>query len=135
MFNILFLCTGNSCRSQMAEGYAKDIAPAGVHIYSAGIEKHGINPVALQVMEDVDISIQSQFSKTVDELDIDFDLIITLCDHADKTCPDFSGKRIHWSFFDPATVKGSEDEILSQFKAVRDLIFARITEYFNDTEF
>jgi len=134
MSNILFLCTGNSCRSQMAEGYANKIAPAGVHCYSAGIEKHGINPVALQVMEEVDISIKTQFSKTVDELGIDFDLIITLCDHAETTCPAFPGKRIHWGIIDPAIVKGSEEEVLSQFRAVRDLIFDRITAYFNDTE-
>lgn len=134
MFNILFLCTGNSCRSQMAEGYARNIAPAGVQVYSAGIEKHGMNPRALQVMEEAGISIQSQFSKTVDELDIDFDLIITLCDHADTTCPAFPGNKVHWGFFDPATATGSEEEIINQFRAVRDLIFARITEYFNDTE-
>ncbi len=119
----------------MAEGYARNVAPVGVQIYSAGIEKHGINPVAIQVMEEVGISIESQFSKIVDELDIDFDLIITLCDHADKTCPDFPGRRVHWSFFDPAAATGSEEEILGQFRAVRDLISARITEFFNDTEF
>lgn len=118
----------------MAEGYARNIAPAGVQVYSAGIEKHGMNPRALQVMEEAGISIQSQFSKTVDELDIDFDLIITLCDHADTTCPAFPGNKVHWGFFDPATATGSEEEIINQFRAVRDLIFARITEYFNDTE-
>jgi len=118
----------------MAEGYAKNVAPVGVQIYSAGIEKHGINSMALQVMEEIGISIETQISKTVDELDIDFDLIITLCDHADTTCPAFSGKRIHWSFIDPATVTGSEEEVLVQFRTVRDLIFDRITAYFNDTE-
>lgn len=129
---ILFLCTGNSCRSQMAEGFAKYYATLynqPIEIHSAGIEAHGLNPRAVQVMEEVDVSIRNQTSDIVTlSLLGQADLVITLCGHADENCPTLPPRveKIHWGFDDPAKATGSEEEILAKFREVRDAIDAKM---------
>ncbi len=123
--NILVLCTGNSCRSQMAEGYLRHFAGSRAHIFSAGIETHGVNPRAIAIMKEDGIDISAQTSNQVDEYgDIDFNYILTVCDHANENCPFFpsSAKRLHCNFPDPAKATGTEAEIMAQFRAVRDQI-------------
>lgn len=123
--NLLFLCTGNSCRSQMAEGYGKIFLGEKYNVYSAGIEKHGLNPYMLRVMEEDGVDMTGHYSKTVDELSgIDFDVVITVCGHANETCPIYLKKAlmIHRGFEDPAKFVGSEDEKLNFFRVVRDQI-------------
>ena len=118
---VLFLCTGNSCRSQMAEGWAKQLLAEKVQAFSAGIETHGLNPRAVQAMARAGVDISAQQSKHLDDLkDIDFDYVITLCDHADQNCPAFGGKAkvIHAGFEDPAKAQGSEKEVLAIFGMV-----------------
>jgi arsenate reductase len=125
---ILFLCTGNSCRSQMAEGWARALKGDMLEPYSAGVEVRDINPRAVKVMEDAGIDISYQRSKHVRELmNIPFDYVITVCDNANETCPVFPGsvKRIHVSFDDPpklAKTAHSEDEALPYYRRVRDEI-------------
>ena len=113
MKNILVLCTGNSCRSQMAHGYLRKILAKQANIYSAGIEKHGLNPYAVSVMKMDCIDISSHSSNLIEEyMSIEFDFIITVCDHANETCPYILSKnsvRIHKNFLDPSAVK-IEDE-------------------------
>ena len=118
---VLFLCTGNSCRSQMAEGWAKRLLAEEVEAFSAGIEAHGLNGRAVKAMEEAGVDISGQRSKHLDELkDVDFDYVITLCDHADENCPAFGGKAkvIHVGFEDPARAGGSEEEVLAVFGRV-----------------
>jgi arsenate reductase len=125
MKNILVLCTGNSCRSQLAEGYLNLYAGDKAKIYSAGIEKHGVNPRAIQVMAEDHVDISAQTSNLVDEyLSIPFDIIITVCDHANEVCPVIPGNatKFHENFPDPAKATGSEIEIMEEFRKVRDLI-------------
>lgn len=125
MKSILVLCTGNSCRSQMAEGWLKHFSKGKLEVYSAGIETHGVNPRAAQVMQEAGISIADHSSDIMDKyLDINFDIILTVCDNAKDNCPVFpgEGKRIHHSFPDPAGAVGNEEEILKEFRRVRDLI-------------
>jgi len=125
MNKILVLCTGNSCRSQIAEGYLKHFADGKAKVYSAGIEAHGLNPKAVQVMKEDGIDISNQTSNTIDEFkDIDFDTIITVCDNAKERCPVFpsDAKKFHQDFPDPAKAKGTEEEIMNQFRKVRDMI-------------
>lgn len=125
MKNVLVLCTGNSCRSQMAEGWIRYYSGSAANVYSAGIEAHGLNQNAVRVMNDAVIDISGHKSKTIDELpEIEFDYIITVCDNARENCPYFPGQaiRIHKSFPDPAKYSGSEEEILKGFAEVRDLI-------------
>lgn len=123
---ILFLCTGNSCRSQMAEGWARHLRADAIDPYSAGIERHGLNPYAVRVMAEVGVDIGGQQSKLVEELPvIPFDYVITLCGHAHETCPYFPGRIIHHGFPDPpqlAKNASSEEEILQAFRTVRDQI-------------
>ena len=123
---VLFLCTGNSCRSQMAEGWANHLHSDTIQAYSAGIEKHGLNPYAIRVMAEAGIDITTQESTTIDELDrSEFDLVITLCGHADETCPMFPGKKIHRGFDDPpklAAGASSDEETLVFYRKVRDEI-------------
>ncbi len=123
--NILVLCTGNSCRSQIAEGYLRHFAGDKATIYSAGIETHGVNPKAIQVMAEDDIDISNHTSNNVDEYTgINFDYVITVCDNAKENCPYFPtlAKKIHQNFPDPAKAKGDADEIINEFRKVRDLI-------------
>ncbi|WDZ99324.1 arsenate reductase ArsC [Mucilaginibacter sp. SJ] len=125
MKNILVLCTGNSCRSQLAEGYLRFYAGGKANIYSAGIETHGVNPKAIQVMAEDHIDISKHTSNHVDEYSaIPFDMVITVCDNANEACPFFPGnvKRFHQNFPDPAKATGTPDEIMDKFREVRDMI-------------
>jgi len=123
--NVLVLCTGNSCRSQLAEGYIRHFHGHIANVYSAGVETHGVNPKAIATMAADGIDISGHTSNHVDEyLHISFDVIITVCDHASERCPIFpsSAQRIHHNFSDPAKATGSEQEIMAAFAAVRDEI-------------
>ncbi len=125
MKKILVLCTGNSCRSQMAEGYLKYFAGDKAEVFSAGVETHGVNPKAVEIMKEDGIDISHHKSKDVSQFhDIKFDYIITVCDNAKERCPVFpsTAKRFHHNFPDPAKATGTEDEIMQQFHIVRDLI-------------
>jgi arsenate reductase len=127
MKNILVLCTGNSCRSQMAHGYLEKFAGNRARIYSAGVETHGLNPRAVAAMMEDGVYIAHHTSNNVNEyMGIPFDFIITVCDNANERCPYFpgSGKRLHQNFPDPAKAKGSEEEVRAEFRAVRDQIKA-----------
>lgn len=123
---ILFLCTGNSCRSQMAEGWARYLKSGTIEPYSAGIETHGMNPNAVRVMAEAGVDISSHHSKHLDEIKhIPFDWVITVCDNANESCPVFPGNvnRFHISFDDPPKLAKSaktEDEALSHYRKVRD---------------
>ena len=123
---ILFLCTGNSCRSQMAEGFARHLKAKEIAAYSAGIEKHGLNPLAVEVMAEVGVDISDHQSKTIDELPLKtFDWVITLCGHAHETCPYVPGKKVHRGFDDPAKLAagtGPEEDKLMPYRRVRDEI-------------
>lgn len=132
---VLFLCTGNSCRSQMAEGWARELLADRVEPYSAGIEKHGLNPIAVAVMKEAGVDITQQQSTTVDELPVqEFDVVVTVCGHADENCPVFhdSPRIVHVGFDDPpklAKTAASEDEALSHYIRVRDEIRAFIEKW------
>ena len=129
---ILFLCTGNSCRSQMAEGFAKKMLPKNMEIFSAGLEPKGLHPMAVKVMKEVGIDISQQESKNILEIPIDkIDLVVTLCGDAAERCPVFPGKveRIHWALEDPAKAQGSEEEITQVFRKVRNKIKSYIVSY------
>lgn len=125
---ILFLCTGNSCRSQMAEGWARHLQADRIDAWSAGIETHGLNPRAVEVMKESGVDISGHRSKNVNDLlDIDFDYVVTVCDHAAETCPVFPGKAkvVHQGFDDPprlAKKLESDDEIIEIYRRVRDEI-------------
>ncbi len=125
MKKILVLCTGNSCRSQIAEGYLKHFAGNKAQVYSAGIETHGVNPRAIATMKEDGIDISTHTSNNIEEyLNIDFDFVITVCDNAKENCPYFptKAKKFHYNFPDPAKAIGTEAEILDQFRQVRQLI-------------
>lgn len=125
MKNILVLCTGNSCRSQIAEGYLKHFAEGKANVYSAGIETHGVNPRAIAIMKEDGVDISNHTSNNVSEYnDVVFDYIITVCDNAKENCPYFpsQAERFHYNFEDPAKAKGNEEEIMSKFREVRDEI-------------
>ena len=127
MKNILVLCTGNSCRSQMAHGYLKKILAKEAYIYSAGIEKHGLNPYAVSVMKMDGIDISSHSSNLIEEyMSIEFDFIITVCDHANETCPYIPSKksvRIHKNFLDPSAVEiENESEKIMNYVKCREEI-------------
>ena len=125
MKNILVLCTGNSCRSQIAEGYLRHYAGENSNVYSAGVETHGVNPRAISIMNEVGIDISNHTSNHVDEYgNINFDFIITVCDNAKERCPYFPSKaeRLHYNFPDPAKASGTEEEIVNEFRRVRVLI-------------
>ncbi|NCC25810.1 MAG: arsenate reductase ArsC [Deltaproteobacteria bacterium] len=130
MTRILFLCTGNSCRSQMAEGWARAIKTDSIEAHSAGIVRHGLNPRAVAVMAEAGVDISGQSSKTLDDLpNLDFDWVVTLCGHAHETCPFFRGKtlRMHVGFDDPPSLARNaktEVEALGHYRRVRDEIRA-----------
>ncbi len=126
---ILFLCTGNSCRSQMAEGWARALKGDVIEPYSAGIETHGLNPRAVKVMAEAGVDISRHQSKTVEALrDVPFDYIVTVCGHANETCPMWLGQKakvVHVGFDDPpklAQAAKTEDEALNHYRRVRDEI-------------
>ena len=126
--SVLFLCTGNSCRSQMAEGWAHALKSDVIEAYSAGIEKHGLNPLAVKVMAEAGVDISHQKSKRVDELDsLVFDYVVTVCGHANEQCPYFPGKAkiVHVGFDDPPKLAAgckTEAEALPHYRRVRDEI-------------
>ncbi len=137
MKNILFLCTGNSCRSQMSEALGKKYLHNLVNVYSAGIQAQGLNPYAMQVLKQKNVAIDTLKSKTIDELqasmpELKFDLVVTLCDHATQTCPTFMGVRtVHHGFDDPPHLTKDmtdEREILQVYSDVCDEIESFITE-------
>ncbi len=122
---ILVLCTGNSCRSQIAEGYLRHFAGNKAEIYSAGIETHGVNPKAIAIMHNDGIDISKHTSNNIDEYRaINFDFVITVCDNAKERCPYFpsGAKKFHHNFPDPAKATGTAEDIKKQFQIVRDLI-------------
>ncbi|HLT32409.1 MAG TPA: arsenate reductase ArsC [Aquaticitalea sp.] len=124
--NILVLCTGNSCRSQIAHGYLNEMTMGKANIYSAGIETHGLNPGAIAIMKEDGIDISHHTSNHVDEYsNVDFDFIITVCDHANENCPFIPSKnavRLHHNFFDPSKVTGIDVEKHSAFLKARNEI-------------
>ena len=125
---VLFLCTGNSCRSQMAEGFLRSYGGDVYEAHSAGINPTSVNPLAIQVMKEVGIDISQQHSKNVTGyVGQHFSIIITVCDNANERCPIFPGPAIreHWPFDDPAQATGTEEERLTAFRRVRDQIAAR----------
>lgn len=135
MKNVLVLCTGNSCRSQMAEGYLRRFAGDKARIYSAGIETHGVNPKAIRVMAEDGIDISKHTSNNADEyITVPFDYIITVCDNANENCPYFPGKaqRFHHDFPDPAKAKGTSEELMDEFRRVRDMIKAYSKDFAAD---
>ncbi|PVH24700.1 arsenate reductase ArsC [Sphingobacterium corticibacter] len=134
MKKVLVLCTGNSCRSQIAEGYLRYFANGKALIYSAGIETHGVNPKAAQVMKEEGIDLSGHTSNHIDEYkDVDFDYVITVCDHAKESCPYIptNALKFHYNFPDPAKAHGSEEEIMHQFRAVRQLIRDYCSDFVN----
>lgn len=137
MKRILVLCTGNSCRSQIAEGYLRHFAAGRAEVYSAGIETHGVNPKAVATMKADGIDISNHTSNNIDEYrDIEFDYVITVCDHAKEVCPFFpsGAEKFHYNFPDPAKAKGTEAEVTAQFDSVRDMI-KQYSQQFIETHF
>jgi len=137
---ILFLCTGNSCRSQMAEGWARALKTASVEAYSAGIETRGLDPNAVRVMAEAGVDISRQRSKHVNELlDVPFDVVVTVCDHANEHCPIFSRpvRRLHVGFDDPprlAKTARTDEEAIGHYRRVRDEIKAFVEKFPNSLE-
>jgi arsenate reductase (thioredoxin) len=126
---VLFLCTHNSARSQMAEGLLRDLAGDQFEVMSAGTEATRVRPLAVRAMEEIGVDISGQESKTLDRyLDQPFDYVITVCDDANEACPFFPGaqSRLHWSFEDPSRAEGSDEERLEVFRRVRDEIKDRV---------
>jgi arsenate reductase len=135
MKKVLVLCTGNSCRSQIAEAYLRHFAGEKAEIYSAGVETHGVNPRAISTMKEDGIDISKHTSNNIDEyFNIDFDVVITVCDNAKERCPFFptKAKKFHQNFPDPAKATGTEEEILEQFREVRQMIKSYSQQFVSD---
>jgi arsenate reductase len=129
---IMFLCTGNSCRSQMAEGLAREMGNGLVEPYSAGLMAAGVHPRAITVMNEIGIDISGQRSKSIDEKTLrTMDLLITLCDNAAESCPwtPPEVRRLHWPINDPVGTKGTEEEIMMEFRRARDEIRGKIQKF------
>jgi thioredoxin type arsenate reductase len=130
---VYFLCTGNSCRSQIADGFLKKHGGEQFEVLSAGLEAHGLNPRAILIMNEVGIDITSHTSDVIDPAILNrADYVITLCGHADEHCPVIQNKdviKLHWGFEDPAKATGTEEEILAKFREVRDAIEKRIVAF------
>ena len=134
MRNILFLCTGNSCRSQIAEGWAKRLGGDRFEVQSAGIEAHGKNPRAISIMQEAGIDISGQESTIVSEEMLSAaDVLITVCGHADEQCPALPPdvKKVHWPLTDPAKATGTETDVMNEFRATRDDIEDRVRNLLN----
>lgn len=128
---VLVLCTGNSARSQMAEGILRRLGDGKIEVHSAGTHPSRVNPLAIEAMKEIGIDISSHRSKSVDEFaQQHFDVVITVCDRAKESCPIFLGapEKIHWSYDDPAAVEGSHDEKLAAFRRVRDDLRLRLKD-------
>ena len=135
MKNILVLCTGNSCRSQLAEGYLRHFAGDKANVYSAGVETHGVNPKAIKTMKEDGIDISGHTSNNILEYtDVEFDYVITVCDNAKERCPYFPSKaqKFHYNFPDPAKSTGTDEEILKAFREVREMIKVYCTNFVKD---
>ena len=135
MKKVLVLCTGNSCRSQIAEAYLRHFAGEKAEIYSAGVETHGVNPRAISTMKEDGIDISQHTSNNIDEyINIDFDFVITVCDNAKERCPFFptKAKKFHQNFPDPAKATGTEEAILEQFREVRQMIKSYSQQFVSD---
>ena len=139
MKNILVLCTGNSCRSQIAHGFLASMTAGKANIYSAGVETHGVNPKAISTMREIGIDISHHSSNNITEyFDVNFDYVITVCDNAKERCPYFPTKaiKLHYNFPDPAKAIGTDDEINEQFRSVRSMIKTYcekfVEEYINE---
>lgn len=135
MKKILVLCTGNSCRSQIAEGYLNYFAGDKAKIYSAGIEIHGVNPKAVEIMKRDGIDISKHTSNHIDEyMNIDFDYVLTVCDNAKESCPYFPSNAVkfHYNFPDPAKASGTEEEVMEQFRKVREMIKKYAQNFVNE---
>jgi arsenate reductase (thioredoxin) len=130
---VYFLCTGNSCRSQMAHGFLRTLGSDQYEVKSAGLEAHGLNPRAVQVMQEAGVDIRHHTSDVIDRDILNrADYIITLCGHADEHCPVISNPKAikwHWGFDDPAKATGTEEEIMDQFRNVRDAIKSRMEQF------
>jgi arsenate reductase (thioredoxin) len=129
---ILVLCAGNSSRSQMAHGYLDHFANNALEVYSAGLEKHGVNPKAMMVMKEDGIDISRYTSNNVKEYEhIDFDFVLTVCDQAKANCPYFPAKikTFHYNFPDPAKAKGDEKQVMDQFRIVRDMVRKYVRDF------
>ncbi|RMH17544.1 MAG: arsenate reductase (thioredoxin) [Gammaproteobacteria bacterium] len=129
---VMFLCTGNACRSQMAEGWLRFLAGDRYEVASAGIEAHGLNPDAVLVMAEAGVDISSQTSDILQPEDLQqMDLLITVCGHADQSCPSVPANcvKLHWPFPDPAQASGSREAVLLAFRDVRDQIGDRIRDF------
>ncbi len=134
---VLFLCTHNSCRSQMAEGLINHYLDGRFEAFSAGTEATRVNPLAMQVLAELGIDISHHSSKTIDQFaGQQFDYVITLCDSANEQCPLFFGgvRRVHIGFDDPSRLPGTAEEVLPEFRRVRDEILRRLTEYLKGAE-
>ncbi|WP_400161786.1 arsenate reductase (thioredoxin) [Brevibacillus sp. TJ4] len=133
---VYFLCTGNSCRSQMAEGFLKALGNDCFEVKSAGLEAHGLNPRAVQVMGEAGIDIRSQSSDVIDADTLNrADYVITLCGHADEHCPVIANPQVikqHWGFDDPAKATGTEEQVMNSFREVRDAIKQKIEQFVSE---
>ena len=132
MKKVLIVCTGNSCRSQMAEGWIREFAKDKVEVYSAGTHPEPVNPVAIKVMQSLCVDISQHQSNQIDEyLNLDLDYVITVCDSAKELCPTFpfASKVIHKSFPDPAKAKGTDEEVLVVYTKVRDMLKSFCKEF------
>lgn len=135
MLKVMFLCTGNSCRSQMAEGLARELGKGLIEVYSAGLIPAGVNPWAIRAMRDLGIDISGQKSKTIDKkLLRTMDIVVTLCDNAAEACPWTPPeiKRVHWPIKDPVGTVGSEEKIMREFHRARDQIKEKIQVFVQD---
>jgi arsenate reductase (thioredoxin) len=135
MVRVMFLCTGNSCRSQMAEGFAKELGKGLLEVHSAGLSPQGVNPRAVAVMKEVGIDISNHTSKSInEELLGKMDIVITLCGNAAESCPWTPPqiKRIHWPLEDPAKAIGTEEDIMNEFRNIRDEIERRVKEFISN---
>ncbi len=135
MKNILVLCTGNSCRSQMMQGYLNHFAKEKATVYSAGIETHGVNPKAIATLAEDGIDISHHTSNHLDEYrDVNFDFVITVCDHANENCPWFptNAQKLHQNFSDPSKAIGTEEEIQEKFRETREEIKGYAKNFVNN---
>ncbi len=133
--HLLFLCTGNSCRSQMAEGWARHLGSDVAEVNSAGIKSHGLNPNAVKIMKEVEVDITNQTSKVIESNMFEWaDVVVTVCGHANENCPLLpkKTKKIHWPIKDPAKAIGLEEEVMKEFRRVRDEIYKHVFELLNE---
>ena len=132
--NVLFLCTGNSCRSQIAEAFGRRYQRSGHRVWSAGINPQGINPRTTETMQEIGVSLEEQFSKDLEDVPVaDLDLVVTLCGHADENLPEelASIRRVHWDLEDPADAAGTDEAVQGVFREARQDIEGRVERLFS----